>query len=278
MDDEVKQQVLLPSFEDFKHENGIPFWWAREFMAMLGYDDFSVFKNKVIGRTTQALISLNVDHYSQIIPTVREIDGVEVEDFKLTRFACYIVAMNGSPQKKEVALAQVYFAAETRKLELYLEGNEDIARLIYREEFTSGQKSLMETAAKSGVENFGAFNNAGYIGLYNKTAEQLKRQRKLPTSTTTRLQDYMGRTELAANLFRVTQTEERLRQDEVKTQVHAERTHRNIGSRIRQMVQENTGKLPEQLPIQRRLPEVKKELKKAKKALEKVDNEDSKRK
>ncbi|MBI5135322.1 damage-inducible protein [Candidatus Uhrbacteria bacterium] len=265
------QLGLLPNFEDFKHQNGVSFWWAREFMMMLGYDDFDLFKTKVIGRATQALISLGVDHYSQIIPEKRNINGEDVEDFKLTRFACYIVAMNGNPQKKEVAAAQAYFAQETRKLELYLEGHDDMARLIYREEYTAGHKSLMDTAAKSGVENFGNFNNAGYIGLYNKTAEQLKRVRNLPQTTTTRLQDYMGRTELAANLFRVTQTEERLRQDDVSTQSQAEKTHFNIGRRIRQMVEENAGKLPEQLPVQKKLPEVRKELKKAKKALEKVD-------
>ncbi len=270
-ENQPKQQALLPTFEDFKHENGDTFWWASDFMVMLGYDDYDIFKNKVIGRATQALISLGVDHYTQIIPSTRKIEGKDMDDLKLTRFACYIVAMNGSPQKKEVALAQAYFAAETRKLELFLEGNEDVARLIYRQEFTAGQKSLMDTAKKSGVENFAEFNNAGYIGLYNKTAEQLKRQRNLPQSESTRLHDYMGRTELAANLFRVTQTEERLKQDEVKTQQHANRTHLNIGRRIRQMVEENTGKLPEQLPVQRKLPEVKRELIKTKKALEKVD-------
>lgn len=269
--EEKKQSSLLPSFEDFKHKNGVTFWWATEFMTMLGYDDYEVFKNKVIGRTTKALISLGVDHYTQIAPYTRKIDGKDVNDLKLTRFACYMIAMNGSPQKKEVALAQAYFAEETRKLELFLEGNEDVARLIYREEFTSGQKALMDTASKSGVEDYAKFNNAGYIGLYNKTAEELKRQRKLPTSTTTRLQDYMGRTELAANLFRVTQTEERLKQEETKTQQQADKIHYNIGRRIRQMVEENAGKLPEQLPVQRKLPEVKKELKKAKKALEGMD-------
>jgi DNA-damage-inducible protein D len=270
-ENQQQQQALLPTFEDFKHENGDTFWWASEFMRMLGYDDYDSFKSKVIGRATQALISLGVDHYSQITPEKRKVSGSDIDDLKLTRFACYMVAMNGNPQKKEVALAQAYFAAETRKLELFLEGNEDIARLIYREEFTAGHKSLMDAAQKAGVENYAEFNNAGYIGLYNKTADQLKRQRNLPQSNTTRIQDYMGRTELAANLFRVTQTEERLKQDEVKTQQQANKTHLNIGRRIRQMVEENTGKLPEQLPVQRKLPEVKKELKKAKKALEKID-------
>ena len=269
---EEPQKSLVPSFEDFKHSNGDAYWWASEFMVMLGYDDYASFKKKVIGRATQTLISLGVDHYSQINPVKRNVNGRELDDLKLTRFACYLIAMNGNPQKKEVALAQAYFAEETRKLELYIESNEDIARLVDREEFTAGQKALMRTASSVGVTNYAEFNNAGYIGLYNKTAEKLKRQRGLPNKSSTRLQDYMGRTELAANLFRVTQTEEKLRQDDVKTQEHANKTHYNIGRRIRQMVEENTGKLPEQLPVERKLPEVKKELKKAKTALEKIDN------
>jgi DNA-damage-inducible protein D len=132
----------------------------------------------------------------------------------------------------------------------------------------------MATAKQSGVTNYAEFNNAGYIGLYNKTAEQLKQQRNLPRSSSTRLQDYMGRTELAANLFRVTQTEERLKQDNIRTQIQANRTHKDIGAQIRKMVVENTGKLPEQLPVERKLPEVKSELKKAKTALENIDNSD----
>ena len=272
MNTEEKNVELLPSFEDFKHQNGSPYWWASEFMSMLGYDDFDIFKLKVIGRATQALISLGVDHYEQITPVIHKINGKEFNDLRLTRFACYIIAMNGDPKKTKVAEAQAYFGQETSKLELYIEGNEDTARLIYRDELTSGQKMLMETASKAGVENFADFNNAGYIGLYNKTAEQLKRQRKLPNKASIRLQDYMGRTELAANLFRITQTEEKLRQDEVKGENQAKKVHFNIGRRIRQMVEENTGSTPEQLPVKKHLPEVKKSLKMAKKGLEKIDN------
>lgn len=268
---EEEQIIDTPNFEDFKHQNGIPFWWASEFMTMLGYDDFDSFKTRVVGRATQALISLGIDHYEQIIPSQRQADGENFDDLKLTRFACYIVAMNGDPKKPEVAKAQAYFAQETRKMELYLEGEEDVARLIHRDELTSGQKSLMATASSAGVTDFAGFNNAGYIGLYNKTAEQLKRQRKLPPGANIRIQDYMGRTELAANLFRITQTEEKIRQEETKGEDQAKKIHFNIGRRIRQMVEENTGKLPEQLPVKNRLPEVKKQLKLAKKGLETID-------
>jgi DNA-damage-inducible protein D len=270
MNNNEKNMELLPSFEDFKHQNGSSYWWASDFMHILGYDDFTVFKTKVIGKATQALISLGVDNYEQIAPAMHKKDETEFNDLKLTRFACYIIAMNGDPKKTQVAEAQAYFAQETRKLEVYLEGNEDTTRLIYRNELTSGQKTLMETATKAGVENFADFNNAGYIGLYNKTADQLKKQRNLPNKSGV-LQDSMGRTELAANLFRVTQTEEKLKQDEVKGESQAKKVHFNIGRRIRQMVEENTGMMPEQLPVKKYLPEVKKDLKLAKKGLEKID-------
>ncbi len=273
---------VIPSFEDFKHQNGISYWYAREFMEMLGYDqdEFDEFKKKVLGRATQTFISLGVDHYSEI-NRVERIDGGTgntIEDFKLSRFACYIVAMNASTSKKEVALAQAYFAEATRKFELSLQGSDDIARLVIRDELAAGQKSLMDTAAKSGVQNYADFNNAGYIGLYNKTAEQLKRDRKLPEKASTRLQDYMGRTELAANLFRVTQTEERLKQDNISNESQAKKIHYNVGTRIRQMVEENTGKFPEQLPVEKKLMDVKKDLKVTKKELEKIDGPAKKKK
>src|SRR3989344_7822923 len=168
--EEKQQQALLPSFEDFKHENGIAFWWASEFMTMLGYDDYDSFKSKVVGRATQALISLGVDHYSQITPAKRKVGSNDVDDLKLSRFACYIVAMNGNPQKKEVALAQAYFAAETRKLELFLEGNEDIARLIYREEFTAGQKFLMDHTPKAREEKNREFKKPSHQRRFNKNS------------------------------------------------------------------------------------------------------------
>ena len=259
------------SFEDFRHENGIVYWWATEFMTMLGYPDLKSFK-KVVDRATSALISLGINHHEQIIFQKRDVDGKEVNDFKLTRFACYLIAMNGDPKKTEVAKAQAFFAEQTRAFQLMLEGAKDMDRLIYREEFTKGNMSLMRAAADSGIKDardFADFTNAGYLGLYNKTAGQLKKERRLDDKST--LQDYMGRTELAANLFRVTQTEEKLRQDKVKTKSAALGAHSSVARKIREMVIENTGRAPERLPIERRLPDVKKELKKGKKLFDNID-------
>lgn len=136
------------TFEDFKNHNGITFWWASEFMRMLGYDDMNSFK-KVIDRTVKAFISLSIDHYENIIRVTRNINGKEVPDYKLTRFACYLLAMNGDPKKREVALVQAYFATQTRQFELYVEKHTDMERLVIRDEIKDGNKSLSSVAKKS---------------------------------------------------------------------------------------------------------------------------------
>ena len=261
------------SFEDFKQDNGMIFWWASDFMTMLGYEDMKDF-SKVINRATSAFLSLGVKHYEHIIPFRRGDKKVETQkcnDFKLTRFACYLVAMNANPKKQQVALAQAYFAEQTRKFEVYIQGSEDIDRLLYREELKQGNKALASAAKKSKVTNYPSFVAKGYWGLYNMWMGNLKVKKGLPNSSKIQLQDYMGRTELAANLFRITQTEEKLKKDKVVGQAVAERTHFEVAQRVRHMIIENTGKNPEDLPAGKKLPEVKKELKKGMKVLEKLD-------
>ena len=260
----MKEVGTLKDFEDFKHENGITYWWASEMAAMLGYPDLKSFK-KVIDRATTAMMSLNINHHEQIVFIKQE--GKE-DNYKLTRFACYMLAMNGDAKKIEVAKAQAFFAEQTRALQLLLKGSEDIDRLIYRGEFTKGQISLMTAVKSAGIidpRDFADFNNAGYLALYNKTSFQLKKLRKLDDKAN--LQDHMGRTELAANLFRVTQTEEKIKQDKINKKSDALYAHKDVSQRIRIMVKENTGKYPEELPVEIPLPQVKKELKKSQKLL-----------
>ena len=180
--------------------------------------------------------------------------------------------MNGDAKKIEVAKAQAFFAEQTRALQLLLKGSEDIDRLIYRGEFTKGQISLMTAVKSAGIidpRDFADFNNAGYLALYNKTSFQLKKLRKLDDKAN--LQDHMGRTELAANLFRVTQTEEKIKQDKINKKSDALYAHKDVSQRIRIMVKENTGKYPEELPVEIPLPQVKKELKQSQKLLAGMD-------
>ena len=252
-----KQEDKEPTFEDFKNENGFTYWWASDLMTMLGYKDMKSFQ-KVLDRATKAFVSLNIPHYENIIAESREINGEKNQDFKLSRFGCYITVMNGDPKKVEVAKAQSYFAQQTRKFELYIQNNNELDRLLIREELTEGNKSLSSTASKAGVTDFVKFQTAGYIGMYNMPSWQLEKKRGVKKG---KLMEQMGRTELAANLFRVTQTEERIKNKNVLGQSNLEQTHFQVGKEVREIIQRNVGKNPENLEQEKQLPEVRKELK-----------------
>lgn len=251
------EENSIITFEDFKNQNGITFWWASDLMLMLGYTDMASFQ-KVINRATRTFVTLNIPYYDNIIPERREVDGKEIQDFKLTRFACYVTAMNGDTRKPEVAMAQAYFAAQTRKFEVYIQGNNDVDRLLIRDELTDGNKSLAATVKAAGVADYAKFQNAGYRGMYNMFSYQLENKRGIKHG---KLPDTMGRTELAANLFRVTQTEENIKRHNVAGQRDLEQTHYRIGKEVRNIVIRNTGLAPEELPQERKLPDVKKDLK-----------------
>lgn len=255
------------SFEDFRHDNGDVYWWASDLLKMVGYKDMLSFE-KVLDKATKAMISLGIPHYKNIVLAERDVDGVRTKDFKLTRFACYIAVMNGNPSKPEVAAAQSYFAQQTRQFELQ-QGSNEVDRLLIRDELTEGNKVLSSTAHRAGVEDFARFQDAGYLGLYNMQAWQLKGRRGLDKKAN--LADHMGRTELAANLFRVTQTEERIRNKGIRGQAALEQTHRDVGREVREIVKRNTGNAPENLPQEKQLPEVKKQLKKGYTKMVKAD-------
>jgi DNA-damage-inducible protein D len=231
------------------------YWFASDLMVMLGYSDMKQF-HRVLDRTTKALVSLGIPHYENIFPFTREEDGKI--DFKLTRFACYLTAMNANPKLPQVAAMQAYFVMQTRKFELFIKNSQEVERISIREELTEGYKSLASTASEHGVINYGKFQNAGYLGMYNKMAGDLEQMRGVEKG---HLSDYMGRTELAANLFRVTQTEERIKNKNVKGQQALEITHYEVGREVRDIIQKNMGISPEDMPQAKVLPEVKKELK-----------------
>lgn len=255
------------SFEDFKNQNGITYWWASELMLMLGYTDMQSFK-KVIDRATKAFISLGIEHFDNIIRVNRNMDGKNSIDYKLTRFACYLIAMNGDTKKPEVAMMQAYFATQTRQFELYVENHTEVERLLIRDEIKDGNKSLCTVVKEAGVESYAKFTNAGYRGMYNMMNVQLAKRRGVDKN---KLFETMGRTELAANLFRITQTEERIKSQGIYGQEMLEQTHFSVGREVRKIIVKNTGRTPEQLPQERQLPAVKKALKHDFKEMKKID-------
>ncbi|GHW02260.1 DNA damage-inducible protein D [candidate division SR1 bacterium] len=246
------------SFEDFRNidEHGNIYWRASIFLIMIGYSELKEQK-KLIDKTIKALLNLEVDLYENIQKT----DNEGTVDYKLSRYACYLMAMNGDSKIRQVAQAQNYFAEQTLKIDLL---SQDPDRLSIRNEISDGNKSLAKTIARHGVFDYSRFNIAGYEGMYNMTNEELAQRRNINKE---KLLDYMGRTELAANLFRVTQTEERIKSQDIKGQADLENAHRQVGKEVRSFVQINTGDTPENLKPEMPLNEMKKELKDAKKAL-----------
>ena len=266
-----KKHKMKPSLDEFGfEENGIMYWWASWYGDVLGYKSFKTFLAP-IKRAIQACATLDIDISDNFIDTRNTSGGKNKRDIKLTRFACYLIAMNADARKPVVARAQVYFARQVENINLMLEGSKDIDRLIVRKEVKEGNLSLNAAAARAGVKNFRAFMTEGYLGLYNKPIRAVKKQKGVDENEI--LFDYMGRTELAANLFRISMTEEKMKLKNVSNPFVAAAVHKNVGAEIRKMVKENTGKFPEDLPAERKLTEVAEALRKAKKILNEKKDE-----
>ena len=245
------------SFEDIKHidENGVEFWYARELQSVLDYKEWRKFDG-VIQRAIKACENSNIntsEHFVGADKTIKMPKGAEktILDYKLTRYACYLIAQNGDSRKKVIALAQTYFAVQTRKQEIseneYRLLTEDEKRFYQRDLTRKGNYSLNQTAKKAGVKNFDKFHNSGYKGLYNgETADDIAKRKGLRYRED--ILDNMGSEELAANLFRITQTESRLKKDNIHTEIEANKTHYNIGKNIREVIAKNGGTMPEELP------------------------------
>lgn len=243
-------------FEKIKHtdENGVEFWYARELMIVLEYKQWRRFE-QVIERAKEACKNSNInidDHFASVGKIVKAgATSKNIGDIKLTRYACYLIAQNGDSRKKAIALAQTYFAVQTRKQEItrqeYEQLSEDEKRLYTRQNVKNKNKYLFNTAKLAGVKNYGKFNNYGYRGLYNgETAKDIANRKGI--SDKEDILDYMSSTELAANLFRITQTDEVLKNKNINNEDDACKTHHNVGQAVRQTIKRIGGTMPEDLP------------------------------
>ena len=243
-------------FESIKHvdADGTEFWYARELMIVLEYKQWRRFE-QVIERAKEACKNSNVsvfDHFADVGKIVKAgATNKDIGDIKLTRYACYLIAQNGDSRKKAIALAQTYFAVQTRKQELtrqeYEQLSEDEKRLYTRKNVKDKNKYLFDTAKSAGVKNYGKFNNYGYRGLYNgETAKDIANRKGI--SEKEDILDYMSSTELAANLFRITQTDEVLKNKNINNEDDACKTHHNVGQAVRQTIKRIGGTMPEDLP------------------------------
>ncbi len=244
-------------FEEIKHtdETGMEFWYARELMPILQYSNWQNFE-KIINKakTSCENSKINVlDHFTDINKMVQIGSGAErkQQDYKLTRYAGYLIAQNGDSRKEVIALAQTYFAIQTRRQEIsekeYYELTEDEKRFYQRDLTRKGNYSLNQAAKRAGVKNFDIFHNAGYKGLYNgETADDIAKRKGLRYRED--ILDNMGSDELIANLFRISQTEQKLRRDKTDSEKEANKSHYIIGKNIREVIAKNGGIMPEGLP------------------------------
>ena len=258
-------------FEDIKHidENGHEYWFARELMPLLEYTEWRRFKGVINKAIINCKSSNNniLDHFvgADKMVSIGSNTKRNINDYKLSRYACYLIVLNCDPRKKVIALAKTYFAIQTRKQELsekeYHELTEDEKRFYQRDLTKKGNYSLNIAARNAGVKNFDKFHNAGYKGLYNgETADDIFKRKKLRYRED--ILDNMGSEELGANLFRITQTEAALREDNIMGENNANKTHYNIGKNIRKTIEKNHRTMPENLPTpERSLKDLEKETK-----------------
>ena len=229
--------------------------------------------HEVITRAAKAALNSGqiVDnHFRQLTKMVDIGSGGKraIKDWKLDRYACYLIAQNGDPKIPQIAVAQAYFAVQTRRQELFDKLPDTEKRLFIRGEVTNENKRLFKTAKEAGVSNFGSFNDAGYRGLYGAPLSDIERRKGIKKGE---LLDRAGASELAANLFRITQTDEKLKKDRIKGDLAAQRTHNMVGGKVRQTIKDIGGTLPENMKPEKHIKEMRKEIKlaerQAKKAL-----------
>tara|TARA_R110000787_G_scaffold23762_3_gene67652 strand:- start:58400 stop:59728 length:1329 start_codon:yes stop_codon:yes gene_type:complete len=256
--------ALIDRFEEAGRddESGDKIWYARELQTLLGYSKWDKFEG-VIERAQTACENAGHpmgNHFREVFPQLGKNPkgGRPARDYELDRYACYLIAQNASSSVKQVAFAQTYFAIQTRRQEIadrdgvdFDTLSENQKRLYLRNQVVAENKRLMSAAKASGVRSgadFGKFNNKGYQGLYGgRGKDEIQRYKGLPAKAN--ILDHMGSTELAANLFRITQTEEKLRSRNIQGKEAACDAHYEVGVKVRQTMRELSGIMPEDLPV-----------------------------
>lgn len=246
------------SFESIKHisEEGSEFWYARELAVVLEYTQWRNFA-KVIDKARIACKNSGYDiddHFAEVSKMVEAgVASKHVLDFKLTRYACYLIVQNGDPRKEVIALGQTYFAIQTRRQEVadyFNQLDEDNKRLVVRGDVKQWNQMLAEAAHNAGVitnEEYATFQNSGYMGLYGGlTVAGIHAKKGLKENE--KILDFMSSTELIANLFRISQTEEKLKKDGISTADVANEVHFIVGSEVRGTIKRVGGTLPEDIP------------------------------
>ena len=243
----------LPVFESIRrvNEHSAEFWSARDLMAPLGYlrwENFQV----AVRRAKESCVAFgqsSADHFRDVTKMVGIGSGAgrETDDCHLSRYACYLIAQNGDPRKPQIAAAQSYFAIQTRRQEAQDALAEDSKRVVLRGEMGARNKKLAQAAKASGVTNYAGFQDYGYMGLYGGLRQKdIHARKKLAPKEA--ILDHMGGEELAANLFRATQAEARLRREAAFGQAAADKAHFEVGKKVRSTIKELGGTMPEDLP------------------------------
>lgn len=252
------------NFETFSLQNGFTYWLASDLAVMLGYQDTDATK-KAINKAMTVCMTLNITVTDNFVQVSSENDK---NDFKLSRFACYLTVMNGDVRNPKIAKAQAYFAGLAEAFQEHFQHADSVERVLIRGEVSEREKSLSSTASQYGVTNFPFFQNAGYRGMYNMSIGKLKSFKGLSEGT---LLDFMGKEELAANLFRITQTESKIKREGIKGQSNLEKTAETVGRDVRNTMIKISGTTPESLPLESDIKGVRKGIKVAHKELRKID-------
>lgn len=265
-------------FEDIKQidQNGVEYWMARQLAKTLDYQDYRNFQNVIIKAKEAIENSGEIIHNHIVDVTEMVVLGSgaqrELDNIKLDRYACYLIVQNSDPSKEIVALGQTYFAIQTRRQEVAESLIEDQKRTMLREEVTKHNTSLASSAKQAGVSNFGLFQNDGYRGMYGgMNMQNIHAKKKLKKSQ--KILDHMGSEELAANLFRATQADAKLKREAIKGELNARLAHHQVGQQVRKAIHDIGGTMPENLPTPDGIGKAKTRIKSAEKKMLGSNNE-----